>query len=96
MKLTSKHTFQISSPSAGKSKRIPFSTLNEVCIAYRMFITQQDVGASGAGQCLIYDGAGKQVAYVSFNGKVWEGHPKNWKPGMTPIFNPYAEAVCAS
>jgi hypothetical protein len=27
--------------------------------------------------------------YVSYNGKVWAGTPKDWQSGMTPVFNPY-------
>ncbi|NBW23479.1 MAG: hypothetical protein EBR82_87615 [Caulobacteraceae bacterium] len=33
---------------------------------------------------LIYEG-GRQVAYVSQNGHVWAGNPREWKPGATPL-----------
>lgn len=29
-------------------------------------------------------------ACVSYNGKVWEGAPKDWYPGKAPLFNPYS------
>lgn len=35
---------------------------------------------------LIYDGTGRQVAYVSWNGKVWAGKPGGpFVPGRTPL-----------
>lgn len=33
---------------------------------------------------LIFEGK-RQVAYVSQNGRVWAGHPREWKPGATPL-----------
>lgn len=39
----------------------------------------------------IFEGA-KQIAYVSQNGKVWEGLESRWKVDAVPAFNPYGSA----
>ena len=36
---------------------------------------------------VVHDAAGKLVARISYNGKVWK--PGKWRPGLTPIYNPY-------
>lgn len=33
---------------------------------------------------------GKEVAYISYNAKVWANHPRDWQPGFEPLYNPYA------
>jgi hypothetical protein len=33
---------------------------------------------------LIFEGD-RQIAYVSQNGRVWAGHPRDWKPGAMPL-----------
>lgn len=35
---------------------------------------------------LIFDG-GRLVGHVSYNGRVWAGEPRDWKPGAVPLFD---------
>jgi hypothetical protein len=56
--------------------------------ASRMFCAARDksgLGASRVPTPLIYDANGQQVAYVSYNGRVWAGSPRDWQPGRTPL-----------
>lgn len=55
-------------------------------------------GASTMQPGLLYDCAGAtptRIGYVSWNGKVWAGSERGWKPGDEPLYSPYAEAVPA-
>lgn len=27
--------------------------------------------------------------YISYNGKIWEGDPNKWRPGLEPVYSPY-------
>lgn len=71
----------------GNSEFVPMTTLNEASAAYRAFIEAHCLGASEAGECLIYHG-NKVVAHVSYNGRVWEG--EGYNPNAKPIFEPCA------
>lgn len=52
-------------------------------------------GASTFPQGVVTDETGMVVAFVSYNAKVWEDDPcrRNWKPGSTPLYNPYEQAA---
>lgn len=51
------------------------------------------VGASQfGGQFPIYDAARREVGYVSYNGKVWQGKRKDWKTAVS-VFDPFAEGA---
>ncbi len=57
--------------------------------ASAMFCAARDksgLGASRLPNALIFSGQ-EQVAYVSYNGKVWPG--TTYQPDATPLFNPY-------
>jgi len=43
----------------------------------RAFIGELDIGASNWGGGEIYDSKGNEIAYVSYNGRIWEGSKKN-------------------
>ncbi len=54
--------------------------INSFAEASAMFAKARDASGMGASEIptpLIFDGA-KQVAYVSYNGRVWEGSPQTW------------------
>lgn len=70
----------------------PVASLAE---ASRQFCEARDRAvARGAGGSrrtptpLLFDGDGKQVAHISYNGRVWAGHPRDWQPGRTPLVDP--------
>ncbi|HTR86214.1 MAG TPA: hypothetical protein VMI56_17150 [Reyranella sp.] len=44
------------------------------------------VGVSHFPDALIFEGDAL-VAHVSYNGRVWAGHPRAWKPGDAPLFD---------
>lgn len=88
MTLTKTMTFQVLRSAVGKSKEVPFVTLNEASAAYRAFIEENGFGGRDAGICVIKS-EGKVVAHVSYNGKVWAGSPVNWTGATELLFNPY-------
>lgn len=57
--------------------------------ASAMFCDARDKANTGASRTptpLIFDG-GRQIAYVSYNGRVWADTPQAWRPGDTPLFD---------
>lgn len=67
-------------------RRYPVATLAE---ASRMFCAARDksgVGGSKTPTPILFDANGAQVAYVSYNGRVWAGNPRDWQPGNKPIW----------
>lgn len=55
--------------------------------ASRMVCKARDksgVGSSRFSDPLIYEGD-RAVAYVSYNGRVWAGSPRDWTPDRTPL-----------
>jgi hypothetical protein len=53
------------------SRVFPFTGFAEVSAAYRATIDRLGLGASQTPTCKIFDGTGRQTAYVSYNGRVW-------------------------
>jgi hypothetical protein len=56
--------------------------------ASRMFCAARDksgFGASKTATPLIYRADGGLIGYISYNGRVWSGHPRDWKPGTKPL-----------
>lgn len=59
----------------------------DLATASRMVSAARDksgVGNSRFTTPLIFEGE-RQVAYVSYNGRVWAGLPTAWKPGDKPL-----------
>ncbi len=58
--------------------------------ASRIFVAARDKFGEGASNTptplLVRDG--KVIGYVSYNGRVWAGDPKAWKPDDEPIYDP--------
>jgi len=52
-----------------------YAEASEVC---RRFIDEHDLGGGNWTGGAITDDAGQQVAYVSYNGRVWEGKAAEW------------------
>ncbi len=77
------------------SKRYEVASIED---ASRRFAVARDKAfADGAGsadlpQPLIVDSAGKVIANISQNGRVWPGKPGDWKPGAKPIYDPLPSA----
>ncbi len=70
-----------------RNRRYAVASLAE---ASTMFCAARDKAGTGSSRTptpLIYDGAGEQIAYISYNGRVWAGHPHNWAPNRTPIYD---------
>ena len=63
-----------------------FSEASAVC---RKFLDETQIGNSEWSGGALWDG-NKRIGHVSFNGKVWGGRAQDWKPGMTPLYDPYA------
>ena len=66
-------------------RRYAVATLED---ASRMFCAARDksgFGNSKINNPLIYRPDGTLLGYVSYNGRVWPGHPREWKPGIKPL-----------
>lgn len=60
--------------------------------ASRLFCAARDRFGEGASKTptpRILQG-GRPIAYVSYNGRVWSGSPKDWKADRAPLFDPFA------
>ena len=58
--------------------------------ASEMFCRARDAADCGASEICsqpIVDEAGQDIAYVSYNGRVWPGSAKNWKPDAIPLYD---------
>lgn len=53
----------------------------------RAYIDSKGIGNSRWSGGEIYRD-GKQVAYVSYNGRVWKGTARGWQPGDRPVYDP--------
>ena len=58
----------------------------QVSEAYRATLDRLGFGARDAPPCQIFDRAGRIVAHVSYNGKVWSG--AGWDQYKTPLYVP--------
>jgi hypothetical protein len=68
----------------GRRHRIPVASLREASTIYSRLRDE-----SGEGGSTWPDGrVGK--FHVSYNGKVWSKPSRHWKPGDTPVYDPYA------
>lgn len=77
--------------------RVPVATLKE---ASEIFCQARDASGRGASQTptpIILDATGKPFAYVSYNGRVWAGHPcEPFDRNKRPIYDnrePQAESL---
>lgn len=61
-------------------KKFPVASFEEASNLTRKTIETMDIGASETPQVLVRDGSGKVVAHVAYNGRVFDGHPRDWKP----------------
>src|SRR5687767_8332741 len=82
----------------GRSKTlVACATLADASALYQRATAVHEASGKRAANFpdgLVYDTTGakpKQVAYVSWNGKVWAG--RKYDPAAEPLFNPYAAAV---
>ena len=57
-----------------------FKEASEVC---QKFIEDNDLGGGNWNGGRIFDDDGKEIAHVSYNGRVWEG--KSWTPTTKEI-----------
>lgn len=56
-------------------RAFPFTSFAEVSAAYRATIDHLGIGGSETPRCEIFDGAGRQTGYISYNGRAWEYDP---------------------
>lgn len=53
----------------------------------RKFLDDAGIGNSQWNGGALWEG-NKWIGYVSFNGRVWAGTAREWKPGMKPLYDP--------
>lgn len=74
-----------------KSKAIPVADYAEASVKCRAYIDARGLGNSAwSGGLLLMDG--DPAGHVSYNGRVWPGLARDWKPGIQPIYDPYAKS----
>lgn len=71
-----------------KKKTVAVVDYAEASARYSAARDNSGQGASTWGNGKIYDRNGTQIAYISYNGKVWAG--TQYQPDATPLFDPYA------
>lgn len=76
--------------------RIPVVSWQQVSDAYVQAIEALNIGASQTPSCLIVGPDGRTVAHVAYNGKVFAGHPGEWRYGMQPICYPSPSPLCTA
>lgn len=69
-------------------------TVTDFAQASQIYCLARDISGEGSstfptGKIIGVDGP----HYISYNGKVWKGTPKNWKPGDVPVFGKRFKAV---
>lgn len=77
-------TFCLSLDVCGR--RYPVASLADASAMVRAAVDRADIGASSFPVPLVYDGAGRAVAHVSYNGRVWPG--AEWRDGDAPLYDP--------
>lgn len=68
-----------------KNKSIKVNSFKEASDVCKKFIDDNGLGSGNWEGGQIFDDAGKQIAHVSYNGRVWEG--KTWTPNAKEITN---------
>lgn len=69
------------------ARTFPVASLAEASARYERFRGHKPSSLVKDGEVL--DGAGRLVARVSYNAKVWP--PEPWSEGQQPLFNPYEQ-----
>ncbi len=60
----------------------------DIKAASALFCAARDKSGNGASRTptpMLYRPDGEQFAYISYNGRVWAGSPRDWQPGKTPL-----------
>lgn len=63
-------------------------TVPSLQVASEVFCAARDKAMTGASRTptpLVYDAAGKQIGYISYNGRVWPG--RTYRPDATPLYD---------
>jgi len=66
-------------------RRYPVASLADASAKFCAARDKAGTGASTTPTPMLYDDAGKLVGYVSYNGRVWAGHPRDWKADGKPM-----------
>lgn len=64
---------------SGKRRLVPVTSFEHASVTFRGYIERNQLGAGNCCFAPILDDAGKEIAHVSYNGRVWEG------PTTTPF-----------
>lgn len=74
-------------------KRYPVASAQQASELFSAARDKSGLGASGIPTPRLYDGAGNQIGYVSYNGRVWEGDPMAPTVDMAKlVYDPRVEA----
>lgn len=70
---------------------IPVTDAKHASLVVSAIRDRSGAGASEIGSIFPVREGGVIIGYVSYNGKVWKGHPDDWKRAEL-VYDPYAEA----
>ena len=74
------------------SKKYPVGSLGEASGKYRMAVDwveeQVDKLPTKYAHPLIVDESDNLIGYIAYNGNVFPGRPRDWKPGLKPLYSP--------
>lgn len=75
----------------GNPQKLPWRGCAHASRSYRQTIEKLGLGARDTPALTVYDSAGKQVGYLSYNGRVWAGAAQHWQEQVdkTPVYCPF-------
>lgn len=82
------YTVEVKSETFGPEILGPFRDLAAASAGYCARRDESNEGASTFRPGLVVNGPGTEVYYLSYNGRVWNGRPSDWKPGAVPVYDP--------
>lgn len=72
-------------PDAPRSAEVRVSSFEEAARVCQAFIAKHELGGGNWYGGAVRDARGRQIAYVSYNGRVWPGRASEWTPGTKEI-----------
>lgn len=68
-----------------KRKTISAATLSELSAQYGLLRDKSGQGASRFPDAIVFED-GRQIGYISYNGRIWEGTSQEWSPNTRCLF----------
>jgi hypothetical protein len=69
------------------NRRFEVGSLQEASEKFCHARDQYGEGASKTPRAIIVDGAGKQIGHIAYNGRIFPGRSRDWKPDTKPLLD---------